>query len=303
MWCMGTSTLVSASAEPAAVRQYGQWRLAAERFIGHRMAFAGIALLAAIALLCAAAPLLSSYDPEKTNLLLIYEAPSAAHLFGTDGLGRDLATRILYGGRVSLTIGVLAALVAISAGTLIGVAAGYYGGLVDGVLMRFVDMMYSFPRLFLLILFGVLFKGMSLGVIILVLGLLSWMTTSRLVRATYLSLREREFVTAARAVGARDRRIIFRHILPNSIAPIIVAASLGVASAIIAESTLSFLGLGIQPPTPSWGYMLKDAQDELNKAPWTAVFPGLAIFLAVVSINFVGDGLRDALDPRHRGHR
>jgi peptide/nickel transport system permease protein len=160
-------------------------------------------------------------------------------------------------------------------------------------------MMYSFPRLFLLILFGVFFRGMSLAVIVIVLGMLSWMTTSRLVRASFLSLKQREFVEAARCVGARDLRIIFRHILPNTLAPIIVAASLGVAAAIIAESTLSFLGLGIQPPTPSWGNMLKDAPSEMNIAPWMAIFPGLAIFLAVVSINFIGDGLRDALDPRH----
>jgi peptide/nickel transport system permease protein len=165
--------------------------------------------------------------------------------------------------------------------------------------MRFVDMMYSFPRLFLLILFGVFFKGMTIGVIVLVLGVLSWMTTSRLVRATFLSLKNREFVEAARCIGARDRRIILRHILPNSIAPIIVAATLGVAAAIIAESTLSFLGLGIQPPTSSWGNMLNHATTDMDKAPWIAIFPGLFIFLAVVSINFIGDGLRDALDPRH----
>jgi peptide/nickel transport system permease protein len=184
-------------------------------------------------------------------------------------------------------------------GTLVGTVAGYYGRWIDGVLMRFVDMMYSFPRLFLLILFGVLFKGMTLPVIVTVLGLLSWMTTARLVRASFLALKHREFVEAARSVGAGDRRIIVRHILPNALAPIIVAATLGVAAAIIAESTLSFLGLGIQPPTPTWGNMLRDATSEMEKAPWIAIFPGLFIFLAVVSINFIGDGLRDALDPRH----
>ena len=276
-----------------------QWAMALERFLAHRPAIAGLLVLGSLAILSAAAPIVSPYDPTKVTLSLIYERPSPAHPFGTDSLGRDLATRILYGGRVSLSVGLLAVSVAITVGTLVGTAAGYYGRWVDGVLMRLVDMMYSFPRLFLLILFGVFFKGMTLGVIVVVLGLLSWMTTSRLVRASFLSLKHREFVEAARCVGARDRRIIFRHILPNSLAPIIVAATLGIAGAIIAESTLSFLGLGIQPPTPSWGNMLKDAPTEMNIAWWTAVFPGLFIFLAVVSINFVGDGLRDALDPRH----
>ena len=285
------------TAERAVERR--QWRLALERFRAHRPAIGGILILGTLAILSAAAPLVSPYDPEKTNLLLIYEAPSASHPMGTDSLGRDLATRILYGGRVSLSIGLLAVTVAITVGTIVGTLSGYYGGLVDSALMRFVDMMYSFPRLFLLILFGVFFKGMTLPVIVTVLGLLSWMTTSRLVRASFLSLKNREFVEAARSIGARDRRIIVRHILPNALAPIIVAATLGVAGAIIAESTLSFLGLGIQPPTPSWGNMLKDAPSEMNIAPWTAIFPGLAIFLAVVSINFIGDGLRDALDPRH----
>ncbi|HEX4747069.1 MAG TPA: oligopeptide ABC transporter permease [Gaiellaceae bacterium] len=285
-------------AQPVA-RSRSQWRLAGERFAQHRLALVSIFVLLALALLSAFAPFISPYDPERTRLLDIYERPSLSHPFGTDSLGRDLATRILYGGRVSLSVGVLAVTVAISFGTLVGMLAGYYGKWVDTVLMRFVDMMFSFPRLFLLIIFGVFFKGMTLGVIVLVLGLLSWMTTSRLVRAQFLSLKEREFVLAARAVGVRDWRIILRHLLPNALAPIIVAATLGVASAIISESTLSFLGLGIQPPTPSWGNMLRDATSDMEKAPWLAIFPGLAIFLAVVSINFIGDGLRDALDPRH----
>lgn len=276
-----------------------QWRLAGERFVAHRLAVVSVFVLLALALLSAFAPLISPYDPERTRLLDIYERPSAIHPFGTDSLGRDLATRIVYGGRVSLSVGVLAVTVAISFGTLVGMTAGYYGRWIDTVLMRFVDMMFSFPRLFLLIIFGVFFKGMTLGVIVLVLGLLSWMTTSRLVRAQFLSLKEREFVLAARSVGVPDRRIILRYLLPNSLAPIIVAATLGVASAIISESTLSFLGLGIQPPTPSWGNMLRDATSDMEKAPWLAIFPGLAIFLAVVAINFIGDGLRDALDPRH----
>jgi len=292
------SVAVRVGVEPRTT-QRSQWSMAFERFRAHRPAVAGVIVLGTLALLSAAAPLISPYDPNKTALLLIYDPPSLAHPFGTDDLGRDLATRILYGGRVSLAIGLLAVTVAVSIGTLVGVIAGYYGRWIDSLLMRFVDMMYSFPRLFLLILFGVIFKGMTIGVIVLVLGLLSWMTTSRLVRASFLSLKNREFVEAARCIRAGDRRIIVRHILPNSIAPIIVAATLGVAAAIIAESTLSFLGLGIQPPTSSWGNMLNHATTDMDKAPWIAIFPGLFIFLAVVSINFIGDGLRDALDPRH----
>ncbi len=297
---MATTTVAAEVAEPdlGGVAR-SQWAMALERFRAHRPAVLGVLVLAALAILSAAAPLISPYDPDKTSLLTLYEPPSLTHPFGTDDLGRDLATRILYGGRVSLTIGLLAVTVSITVGTLVGMTAGYYGGVIDGLLMRFVDAMYSFPRLFLLILFGVFFKGMTVGVIILVLGLLSWLTTSRLVRATFLSLKQREFVEAARGIGARDRRIIFRHILPNALAPIIVAGTLGVGGAIIAESTLSFLGLGIQPPTSSWGNMLNHATTDMDKAPWIAFFPGFFIFLAVMSINFIGDGLRDALDPRH----
>jgi peptide/nickel transport system permease protein len=296
---MATKSVAVPVAMEIRAAERSQWQMAFERFRAHRPAVLGVVVLAALALLSAAAPMISPYDPDKIALLLIYDPPSLAHPFGTDDLGRDLATRMLYGGRVSLSIGLLAVTVAVSIGTLVGVVAGYYGKWIDSLLMRFVDMMYSFPRLFLLILFGVFFKGMTIGVIVLVLGVLSWMTTSRLVRASFLSLKQREFVEAARCVGATDARIILRHILPNSLAPIIVAATLGVAAAIIAESTLSFLGLGIQPPTSSWGNMLNHATTDMDKAPWIAIFPGLFIFLAVVSINFIGDGLRDALDPRH----
>ena len=297
---MDISTPVSGSLNVTAParRERSHWSLALERFRHHPLAMAGLVVFVALGLLAAFAPLVSPYDAEKTNLLLIYEPPSPSHPMGTDSLGRDLATRILYGGRVSLSVGLLAVAVAISLGTFVGSVSGFYRGWLDGVLMRFVDMMYAFPRLFLLILLSVLLGGKMLTVI-LALGALSWMTTARLVRATFLSLRQREFVEAARCIGVTDSGIILRHILPNAIAPIIVAATLGVAAAILAESTLSFLGLGIQPPVPSWGNMLKDAPTDMGPAPWTAIFPGVAIFLAVVSINFVGDGLRDAFDPRH----
>src|SRR5438093_11656714 len=209
---MGISTPVSAtpSREVARPGERGTWTLAYERFLQHRLAVASIFVLSALALVCALAAVVSPYDPEKTALLLIHEPPSIEHPMGTDALGRDLATRILYGGRVSLSVGVLAVAVAITLGTLIGGVAGFYGRWIDGVLMRVVDMMLSFPRLFLLILFGVFFKGMTLGVIVIVLGLLSWMPTSRLVRATFLSLKNRDFVEAARSIGARNRDIIAR---------------------------------------------------------------------------------------------
>ena len=278
----------------------GHWRRVLERFAAHRVALVSLAVLLLVVAVVLVGPVVSPYSPEHTDLDLRYEPPSPAHPLGTDSLGRDLLTRIMFGGRVSLTVGVLAMAVAITLGVLIGGLAGFYGRAADAVLMRFVDMMLSFPRLFLLILFSVFFGGRFLTVVLL-LGALSWMGVSRLIRASFLSLKERQFVEAARALGVSNRRIMLRHMLPNALAPIIVAATLGIATAIIAESTLSFLGLGIQPPTPSWGNMLKDAQSDMVTAPWTAVFPGLAIFVTVVAINFIGDGLRDALDPQHVG--
>ena len=299
---MDISTPVSVIPSAPVARERGQWRLALERFLEHRLAVTSALVLLVLTLAAALAPLLSPFDPESTDLLQRFESPSSAHIMGTDSVGRDLLTRILYGGRVSLAIGVLATITAIAIGTTIGGIAGYYGRWADGVLMRFVDAVRSIPRLFLLILFAVFFGGKVITVI-LVLGALSWTTTARLVRAMFLSLKERDFVLAARAVGARDRDIMVRHILPNAIAPVIVAATLGVAATIIAESTLSFLGLGVQPPVPTWGNMLKDATTDMGKAPWIAIFPGVAIFLAVVAINFIGDGLRDAFDPRHVSKR
>jgi peptide/nickel transport system permease protein len=230
---------------------------------------------------------------------------------GPDDLGRDLLTRILYGGRISLSVGFLSIVLAIIIGTLVGAVAGYYGGRVDNILMRFVDVMLSLPRLFMLILTTVILRSFNspalqlLGgvpIIVLVIGILAWMGVARLVRASFLSLKEKEFVEAARASGASNMRIIFRHILPNVMSPIIVAATLGLAGAIISESGLSFLGLGVQPPTATWGNMLTNAQDEMLKGhTWMAIFPGLMIFITVICMNYVGDGLRDAFDP-HKKH-
>lgn len=298
---MATSTHASATPDKVELElapYRGNVRLALERFAANRLAVASVVVLVILVVLVVVGPIVSRNGPERTNLDLIHLPPSLAHPMGTDSLGREVTTRIMFGGRISLSVGLLSMTVAITLGVVIGGLAGFYGGAVDAVLMRFVDMMLSFPRLFLLILFSVLLGGHFITIVLLVGGL-SWMTVSRLVRAAFLSLKERPFVEAARALGVSDRMIMLRHMLPNALAPIIVAATLGIATAIIAESTLSFLGLGIQPPTPSWGNMLKDAQTDLIIAPWTAIFPGLTIFLTVVAINFIGDGLRDALDPQH----
>jgi peptide/nickel transport system permease protein len=216
---------------------------------------------------------------------------------GTDDLGRDEATRVLMGGRLSLSVGLLAVALSIVVGTLVGAFAGYFGGLVDSVLMRLTELFISFPPLFVLILLAALF-GTSVWTIVLVIGLLRWMVVARLVRAAYLQLKQQEFVTAARALGASTQQLMWRHILPNAVSSLVVAATLGVAGAILTESTLSFLGLGIQLPTATWGNMLRAAQSNMTTAPWLAFFPGLFIFLTILSINYVGDGLRDALDPR-----
>jgi peptide/nickel transport system permease protein len=276
------------------------------RFSRHRMAVISMGLVALLAVLSAMAPWLSRYDPDKPQLSSQLQPPSGRHLLGTDDLGRDLLTRILFGGRISMSIGVMAMLLAVVIGTSVGAIAGYYGGWADALLMRLTDLMLSIPSLFLLILMTLLLRTFPVSVlrggvlaIILAIAFLSWMTVARLVRAAFLSLKEGVFVEAARALGAGNARIIIRHILPSAASPIIVAATLRVASSIITESGLSYLGFGVQLPTPTWGNMLRNAQDQMIVAPWTAIFPGVFIFVAVIAINYVGDGLRDALDPRH----
>jgi peptide/nickel transport system permease protein len=235
-----------------------------------------------------------------------YLSPSLEHPMGTDGLGRDLLVRAMDGGRISLLIGLSAMLLAVIFGTLVGAMAGFYGGMVDNILMRCADIMLTLPTLFVAILLTQLLRAgvipfLSAGImpIVLVIAATAWMGVSRLVRAAYLSIKQKEFIEAARCAGAKNWRIIIRHILPNAMSPIIVAATLRIGAAIITESGLSYLGFGVQPPTPSWGNMLNNAQSELDYAPWTALFPGLFIFLTVISVNYIGDGLRDALDPHH----
>ena len=270
------------------------------------MAVISLALVVTLAVVSALVPWLSPYDPDKPQLNSQLRPPSATHLLGTDDLGRDLLTRILFGGRISMSIGVLAMLLAVVIGTTVGAVAGYYGRWADNLLMRLTDLMLSIPGLFLLILMTLLLRTFPIPIfrggvlaIVLAIALLSWMTVARLVRAAFLSLKEGVFVEAARAVGASNARIIVRHILPSAASPIIVAATLRVASSIITESGLSYLGFGVQLPTPTWGNMLRNAQDQMIVAPWTAIFPGVFIFFTVIAINYVGDGLRDALDPRH----
>jgi peptide/nickel transport system permease protein len=247
------------------------------------------------------APYLTSYEPNAIGDIAAtrHLPPSLDHLMGTDRFGRDVFTRVLYGARISLSIGFVAVSISVTLGTVIGAVSGYFGGVVDTVLMRFVDMLISFPRLVLLITVIALFQP-SIFTVIVVLGLTLWPATARIVRGEVLSLREREFVEAARALGLDSPRIIFRHIIPNVLGPVIVAATLGLGNIILIEAGLSFLGLSVQPPTPSWGNIIDGGREYLVQAWWVSTFPGLAIVVTVVAFNLIGDGLRDALDPRLR---
>ena len=275
-----------------------------KRFRKHPGAIVGVFIFSMLIMSVLLVPL-SPYDPEASSMSERLQPPSLVHPMGTDALGRDLMTRVLYGGRISLTVGLMVVVISLSIGVPTGALAGYYGGWLDSVLMRFTDTFLSLPALLVLILLSAilreielpLFESNSMLTIALVIGILSWMTFARLVRAIFLTLREMDFVSATRALGGSDFRIIANHILPNSIGPIIVEATLELGYAIIEESGLSFLGFGIQPPTPSWGNLLSNAQENFTKYPWLAIFPGLMIFLAIISVNYIGDGLRDAFDP------
>jgi peptide/nickel transport system permease protein len=310
---MAGSTLASPTAEVIAVAQvrarpFSPGQEAWRRFRRHRLAVAGGAILIAMALAILLAPLFWKVAINDIDFTARLQGPSWQHPLGTDDLGQDLLARVLYGGRISLAVGLAAMSVAILVGTIIGAVAGMSRGWVGAALMWLTDFFLSLPLLPLLLLVIYLFReplkavlGLEGGIFILivvVIGGLRWMPVARLVRAQFLSLREKEFVEAARALGATRTRQVVRHILPNSLGPVIVAATIDVAAAIILESTLSFLGLGFPPDIPSWGRILYDAKDYLDIAPHWALFPGAAIFLTVLSINFVGDGLRDAFDPR-----
>jgi peptide/nickel transport system permease protein len=282
----------------------------------HKLAIAGIVVLSLMVLAAALAKQLAPFDPNAIDNVHWQGMPlppcfqdaaqCGGHSLGTDEVGRDLLSRLLFGARISLTVGLFAVIMEVLIGATLGAIAGYYGGWLDYALMRLTDVFLSIPLLPLLLVLTAIVAAssskaaLSFGVIVAIIGVLSWPPVARLVRASFLSLREREFAEAARAIGNNDGRIIFRHLLPNAVAPIVVQATLDVANVIILESTLSFLGLGIQPPTASWGNMLANAQSNLQSAWWAAVFPGLCILIVVLAINYIGDGLRDALDPNMR---
>ncbi len=284
------------------------WSDTRRRFRRHRLAMVGALVLLLMVSAVLVGPLGHRVPINEIDFRAKLQGPSWAHPLGTDDLGQDLLARMLYGGRISLAVGVMAMLIAITVGTLVGAVSGYVGGMIDHALMRITDLFLSLPQLPLLLLIVYLFRdglknilGPEAGVFVLivaVIGGLRWMPVARLVRAQFLSLREKEFVEAARGLGAPPLRQVLRHILPNAMGPVIVAGTIDVAAAIIAESTLSFLGLGFPPDIPTWGRILFDAKDNLDFAPHWALFPGTAIFLTVLSINYIGDGLRDALDPR-----
>lgn len=274
------------------------FKIILKRVLKNKLAVAGLSFIVFVFFVAVFASYIAPYDPYKIDVYHVLEPPSKEHPFGTDELGRDVLSRIIYGARVSLKVGFLAMGIAIFTGTVLGAIAGYYGGFIDTFIMRLVDVLLAFPTLFLILAVVAVLEP-SIYIIMAVIGLTGWMDVARLVRAEVLSLKEREFVLAARAIGASSGRILFKHILPNAIYPVIVAATFSVGGAILIESGLSFLGLGIQPPEPSWGGILSVGKDYITVAWWMSLFPGIAIFLTVLSFNLLGEALRDALDPKH----
>ena len=270
-----------------------------KRFWKNRMAVAGSVIVVLLFVVSLLAPWLAPYDPNAIDLKNVLAPPSGGHPFGTDPLGRDVLSRMIWGAGISLKVGFVATGIAILIGTMLGAVAGYYGRWVDAVIMRFVDIMLCFPAFFLILAVIALLEP-SIWNIMIVIGLTGWMGVTRLVRADFISLKERDFVQAARVIGAGDPRIIFLHILPNAMASVLVTATLGVAGAILTESALSFLGIGVQPPTPSWGNILTAGKDNIDIAWWLSFYPGLAILITVLGYNLLGEGIRDSLDPRLR---
>ncbi len=274
----------------------GFWK----RFFRDKLAMAGLVVVFVFFGLSLLASAIAPYDPGRIDVDNVLSPPSARHLLGTDDLGRDVFSRMVYGAGISLKVGFVAVGIAVFIGIILGAISGYYGGLIDVIIMRLVDIMLCFPSFFL-ILSVIAFLEPSIFNIMAVIGLTSWMGITRLVRAEFLSLKERDFVLAERAIGASAPRIIFMHILPNALAPVLVSATLGIASAVLTESALSFLGIGVQPPTPSWGNMLTQGKEVLGVAWWMSVFPGMAILMTVLGYNLLGEGIRDAIDPRLKG--
>jgi len=268
-----------------------------KRFSRNTLSVIGAAVVLSLLTISLLAPFLSPYDPTTIDVYNVLSPPGKAHWLGTDELGRDLLSRIIWGSRVSLKVGFVAVSIALMIGILVGSVAGFYGGKVDALLMRFVDIMLAFPTFFLILAVIAILEP-NIYTIMAVIGVTGWMDVARLVRAEFLSLKERDFVDAGRAIGISNARLIFRHILPNALSPVFVAATFGVAGAILTESGLSFLGLGVQPPDPSWGNILTSGKDNIEIAWWLSLYPGLAILITVLSYNLVGEGLRDALDPR-----
>jgi peptide/nickel transport system permease protein len=271
-----------------------------QRFRRHPLAMIGLTLFVIIVLLALAAPLIERYPPNEINLPERFQAPSFDHWLGTDRVGRDIWSRTLHGGRVSLTVGFVAAFITMTIGTVLGAISGFYGGKVDTIIMRFTDIMMTFPRVIIMLTVAT-FVGQSIRNVILLIGLFSWMGTARLVRGQVLSLREEQFVLAARSLGVSDRNLIFSQVLPSVAAPLLATLTFAISAAILLEAGLSFLGVGIPLPTASWGNMLESARslDVLQEGPWIWFPPAFMILLTVLSINFIGDGLRDALDPKH----
>ena len=296
-------TRTLATGTPVPLEEPKRSRRFVRAFVRHRLAVTGLLIIAVLGLAALFAPIVATHDPYTVDLLAAKQGPSAAHWLGTDEVGRDVFSRLVYGARVSLSVGLVAVTIYTSIGVILGAVSGYFGGFIDGVIQRLTDTVMCFPTL-IIIIAAVSVTGPSIWNVMLILGLLTWPGTCRLVRGQFLSLREQEFVEAARSVATSNLRLIFRHILPNSIAPVIVSATFGVAAAILTEAGLSFLGLGVQPPTASWGNLINLAQSAtiLQEMPWLWAPPGILIAIAVLSINFVGDGLRDALDPRAGTH-
>ena len=273
------------------------WKIFWRRFKRNRLALFGAVIILSLAVTAIIAPLIAPFDPNQQDILHRLEPPSARHFLGTDDLGRDLLSRIIYGTRVSLLVGFVAVGIAIMVGTLLGLFSGYFGGRLDALIMRLVDVMLCFPTFFL-ILMVIAFLEPNIWNVMVVIGLTGWPGLTRLVRGECLSVREREFVQAAKALGLSNLRIMLVHLLPNVMAPILVAATLGIGGAILTESALSFLGLGVQPPTASWGNILTAGKDYITMAWWLSLYPGLAILITVLAYNLLGEGLRDVLDPR-----
>ena len=302
-WAALLAAFALATWAVGALRRRTAHHEAGRRFFRHPTAGWGIGALAFFVIVAVAAPLVTAYDPRAhlDIILLKNQPPSWRNILGTDVYSRDLWSRVAFGARTSLLVGGLGMLVAVTLGTLVGAVSGYYRRWVDAVLMRGVDVGLALPRIFVLLLAIALFGRLPLPVFVLVIGFTSWFGTSRLVRAEVLSVRERDFVAAARAMGAGPGRVIFRHVLPNAAAPVIVSAALGIGNVLLLEAALSFLGMGVAPPKPSWGNIIADGAPYIASAPWTMLFPGLAIALVVMALNAVADALRDALDPRQEG--